>query len=307
MRKLLLKPLSLVLVALPFILSSCGEDTPIPTIDFTYEADGHEVTFASTATDVDSYSWDFGDNTVSTETNPVHTYEAGGDYQVTCTVVGGGGDNTVTKTVNVPMIDADYLVGTWKLDETADINTSKIDGSDPNAMPKEFLPAYSMGDVYEDEFTFNADGTMSIDTKNGMVFGSIINAAVKLGALTEDAIMEKIIAGEITLPIDPSSGDMLTDFGICTFKFTVPNGGTWEVSSEDLVVNEGTELEVTLSGNHIKFADGYYLGLYNNKTEVIIKEATATKLVVQVLLNGELSVAGIGTSTHLFELTFVHP
>ncbi len=307
MRKLLLKPLTLVLVALPFILSSCGEDTPIPTIDFTYEADEHEVTFTSTATDVDSYSWDFGDNTVSTEASPVHTYEAGGDYQVTCTVVGGGGDNKVTKTVTVPMTDADYLVGTWKLDETADINTSKIDGSDPNPMPAGFLAAYSMGDVYDDEFTFTADGTMSIDTKNGMVFGSIINAAVKLGALSEDALMAEIVAGNMTLPIDPSSGDMSLDFGICTFKFTVPSGGTWEVSSEDLVVNEGTELEVTLTGNHIKFADGYYLGLFNNKTEVIIKEATATKLVVQVLLNGELSVAGIGTSTHIYELTFVHP
>ena len=48
------------------------------------------VNFTSTSTDsdgtVDSYSWDFGDNQVSEEINPSHTYSSAGTYTVTLTV-----------------------------------------------------------------------------------------------------------------------------------------------------------------------------------------------------------------------------
>ncbi len=46
---------------------------------------------------VTNWFWDFGDNTTSTETNPIHTYYAAGNYTVTLTVWGQMGSNTSSR------------------------------------------------------------------------------------------------------------------------------------------------------------------------------------------------------------------
>ncbi len=304
--KNLLKPLSAILVVLPFVLSSCGEDTPVPTIDFTYEADGHDVTFTATATDADTYSWNFGDDETSTEMNPVHTYAAAGDYQVTCSVSGEGGDNSVTKTVTVPETEADYIVGTWKLSTTDTVYIYNLDYTLDDKQPAGIFQLLGLGSIFDDEFTFNADGTMTIDNKDGMSFAVLTNAAIILSTFSEEAFIQAMEDGRLKLPIDPQTGDTLTDFGVGDVEYTIPADGTWALTTDDLVV-PGPDGDVTLTGKHFTFAEGYYLGLFNLKTEAILKEVTADKLVVQVLINGDLSVEGLNTVTNLGEFTLVHP
>ena len=81
-----------------------------PIADFTYEpenpAAGEEVQFTDRSTDPDGeiveWFWDFGDGSTSTEQNPVHVFEALGNYQVTLTVTDDqGSESSVTKTVSV--------------------------------------------------------------------------------------------------------------------------------------------------------------------------------------------------------------
>ncbi len=48
-----------------------------------------KVLFTSKSPNALSYSWDFGDNKISTQRNPVHTYESEGIYPVTLTVNNG--------------------------------------------------------------------------------------------------------------------------------------------------------------------------------------------------------------------------
>ena len=57
-----------------------------------------------------SHSWDFGDQSSSTEADPTHTYTSGGDYQVTHIVsVPNCAPDTVTKTVSVlELADASF-------------------------------------------------------------------------------------------------------------------------------------------------------------------------------------------------------
>lgn len=56
------------------------------------------VNFTSTSTGtISSYSWDFGDSSYSTDTNPSHTYTTDGLYTVSLTVSGSGGSDTETK------------------------------------------------------------------------------------------------------------------------------------------------------------------------------------------------------------------
>jgi hypothetical protein len=68
------------------------------SVSYTATSGSLTVTFTDKSTPIDpnnpitGWLWDFGDNTSSTETNPVHTYAGGGDYQVTLTLTFADGN-----------------------------------------------------------------------------------------------------------------------------------------------------------------------------------------------------------------------
>ncbi len=90
--------------------------TPKPTAGFTYTIDGLTVTFINTSTLADTYLWDFGDGSTSTETNPVHTYAANGIYEVTLIAYNANGDNSYSTTIATTVLTAEMLQGgSWKI------------------------------------------------------------------------------------------------------------------------------------------------------------------------------------------------
>ncbi|MCF8297990.1 MAG: PKD domain-containing protein [Saprospiraceae bacterium] len=50
-----------------------------------------------------TYSWKFGDGETSTQTSPTHTYLANGSYDVQLSAAGDGGNNSLTKTIVIPL------------------------------------------------------------------------------------------------------------------------------------------------------------------------------------------------------------
>lgn len=66
-----------------------------PTADFTVVAEGFTVTFTDTSqvqgATLSEWRWDFGDGETSSQQNPVHVYDAAGDYTVTLTVIDSRG------------------------------------------------------------------------------------------------------------------------------------------------------------------------------------------------------------------------
>ncbi|ALN59193.1 peptidase, families S8 and S53/PKD domain/proprotein convertase P-domain protein [Lysobacter enzymogenes] len=90
-------------------VAAAGGGTPgnqAPVANFASSASGLTVSFTDSSTDSDgsiaSRSWDFGDGTTSTATNPSKTYSAAGTYTVKLTVVdNAGASNTKTATVTV--------------------------------------------------------------------------------------------------------------------------------------------------------------------------------------------------------------
>jgi PKD repeat protein len=71
---------------------------PTPTADasFTQTNGSFTVQFLNNSTNASSYSWDFGDGTTSTSTNPSHIFATGGDFTVVLTATNGDCSNTFT-------------------------------------------------------------------------------------------------------------------------------------------------------------------------------------------------------------------
>ena len=76
-----------------------------PVVGFTFLEDPNDwqvFTFTNTSTNAVSYSWDFGDNTTSTEESPTKTFATEGDFIVTLTATNDSGDSSeLEQTVSV--------------------------------------------------------------------------------------------------------------------------------------------------------------------------------------------------------------
>ncbi|TND07528.1 MAG: peptidase M4, thermolysin [Bacteroidetes bacterium] len=74
------------------------------------------VNFSNTSTNVSNATWNFGDNTTSTQYNPAHVYTASGTYNVQLSVSGACGSDSVIQsayvTVNAPAAPAVTGAGT---------------------------------------------------------------------------------------------------------------------------------------------------------------------------------------------------
>jgi hypothetical protein len=100
-----IKQISMLLLVISFI--GCENDDDIyPEVlaDFTYEiADTGTVTFINTSVNSNNYFWTFGDETSSTEINPIKTYTSG-EYTVTLKAINVAG---ASKTISYLIVISD--------------------------------------------------------------------------------------------------------------------------------------------------------------------------------------------------------
>ncbi|MBK5722201.1 PKD domain-containing protein [Dysgonomonas sp. Marseille-P4677] len=73
------------------IISSEIVEGDVPVAKFTFEADAMNVKFVDQSAGAESYYWNFGDGTTSTQQSPEHTYATAGNYVVTLKVNSNAG------------------------------------------------------------------------------------------------------------------------------------------------------------------------------------------------------------------------
>ena len=95
---------------------SCSEEedpkapSPIASFQYTISTTNFlEVTFTNFSQNAVSYSWDFGDNTTSTEESPVHLYSAVGTYTVKLSATNEDGE-TIIKEDDITLVDPDAFL-----------------------------------------------------------------------------------------------------------------------------------------------------------------------------------------------------
>lgn len=100
----------LIILATLFIFA-CDEDddtAPMPTASFSYEVDAENVSlvkFINDSENGESYAWDFGDGSSSTEESPSHVFPAaGGTFDVSLKVTNSAG--SVTESMEVTVAEA---------------------------------------------------------------------------------------------------------------------------------------------------------------------------------------------------------
>lgn len=123
-----------IIVTIVSILFSCDKPTNPPTACFTVNYEGEHVwetylVFSNCSENANSYHWDFGDSTYSTEENPTHYYCEDGAYTVELTAFSDDESDTFSDTVLVNWTQADkpniYLYPNSTIDITVELEFPK--------------------------------------------------------------------------------------------------------------------------------------------------------------------------------------
>ncbi|MDS1032581.1 PKD domain-containing protein [Porphyromonadaceae sp. NP-X] len=103
------------LAVVTLLITACSSDKVVPKALFSYEVHGDSVFFTNLSQNATSYSWDFGDNTTSSEENPVHLYSTSGTFTVILTAMNDGESSTYTDQVSIskPLIKIDGNFSDW--------------------------------------------------------------------------------------------------------------------------------------------------------------------------------------------------
>jgi PKD repeat protein len=260
------------------LIVACKKDTPAPTASFTAKIDGGVVTFTAVVTDDTKYEWDFGDGSyINTLKAPVHTYNQIAvpvDIMVSLTIKGPGGEVTVKNKITIPAkTKMEYLTGgipaspkskKWRLNKSAAFfDVTLADAKFTSQIPSSYqtggiLASVGLGNAYLDEFVFKSDGTMTINSKGGGIFASLVYCVGNSIAMSSNY---------------PS-------LGLAYMKSFAPPAGITFAINEAKNYTIGTPVgDVTYSNvMTLSFTNGGFLGLKDFTSECIIKKLTDTEM-----------------------------
>ena len=141
--------------------------------------------------DVASWSWDFGDGSVSADQSPEHTYAAPGTYSVSLTVDNGYGTDTATATVTAtlppnPFDDRGAFHG-WDVSSYSDVITYMATAPEWRFSSN---PAVAIA-----EAVARAAGAVSGTTNDALFWAFVAQSLCDLAGVPYGAVLEDLIRG----------------------------------------------------------------------------------------------------------------
>lgn len=280
----------LTMFAAVALMISCSEDPAPPVVEIFAEVDQNDsytVKFNTVSENATSFSWNFGDGETGSGATTSHTYTMSGDYTVTVTAMGDGGEAMNSKSVTIVASMAELLSGgpgvngkTWVLSRTA---TPGMDGAGAfdASFPTGIMPGtdnllneIGLGVEYDNEYTFYADGKYKVDNKNGNNLAGWVYSAMELGE-------ENFVT--------------ITPVGVFSVKNTPSTNATWTLTENtNLVVDAVDELgennfspkTVTFeNADYLTFANGGFLGIQDYAVNAILRDISPNRMVVAIYLH----------------------
>ncbi len=253
-----------------------------PTVIIFANMEGYKVSFTSTVTDVDTYAWDFGDNEVSSEANPVHTYAISGTYTTTLTVTGIGGTASASTNFTIEASTFEMLTGgpvmvggkTWVISPIASegdgIYKANAEFQFEDVIPNGVFGLIGLASEYEDEFTFKYDLSYSHVTKNDSVIADLLYCY--MNGISYRTSFEDII---VLAPFTPSTA---------TFNFMEDTNLTLEVVDQD---DDDISLDVTWNNINVLEIEGNeeFVGILDFTRKYMILDISVEHLQIGIFLS----------------------
>ena len=167
---------------LSILMISCEKEAPKPVALFTMSKTtavvDESISFTNTSEHATSYAWDFGDGNTSSDENPTHSYSSVGNFSVTLTATGEGGEHSHSESITIahPAPNAGFLINkstaepgdTIIFTNTSANATSYIwDFGDGNtSTDKNPVHAYASDGVFTITLTATGEGGEDISSKS---------------------------------------------------------------------------------------------------------------------------------------------
>jgi|GEM_PF-665222 len=213
-----------------------------PSVGFSNSANGAVVTFTNSSSNANTYAWDFGDNSGSTEANPTHTYTNDGPYTVALIATNACGSVTTTQTVTIATPpSASFNTGqtngcvpfTVQFNNTSSSNAVTFDWQFPGGTPANSTDQNPL-------VIYNTPGVYSIILTASNTAGS--STATQMGYITVDVGPSASFTSVVSVMTaafsnTSSNGTSYTwDFG--------DGGGSTEANPSYTYANDGTYVVV---------------------------------------------------------------
>ena len=154
---------------------------PLPVASFSYNANHGIVTFFDNSQNGETYFWDFGDDSTSTEKEPTHNYFSNSDFNVLQRVSNVCGSDSTTKHISISGVGIN------------EIKTNNVISIYPNPNNGNFSVRYSSEDIGSIVIElFNIEGKL-IFSQNYEKRTKLFNCEFNLNQLSKGIYQFRII------------------------------------------------------------------------------------------------------------------
>jgi len=275
----------------------------VPIADFSDINNGLEIEFIDASTDGQTYLWDFGDGTNSTEQSPTHIYELNGDYIVCLDVGNECGTDRICKTISTAIAPI-AGVGSNVQGGCAPLTVAFTDQS--QGMPDSWLWTFPGGDP-----------STSTEQNPTVVYAEPGSYSVTLSVTNAQGTQEEMFEDFIIVFAEPKS-EFSLDIDALTVSFmdesTAADSLQWDFG-------DGTGTDIP-SPSHIYDSPGDYTvtlyafnqcGVDSSSQRITLRSTSTRDLSSQVVVDlfpnptsGELSLKGeLGQDIRVTQLEVV--